>query len=125
MLLPIVLVGGVGYAIYHFATKGGAEVSAKPEHAPVPPAGPPVATGGGVRYRGYVKKIEMAVAALQQAKQAQETLGLPFAVGAAVELKGVLEVVEGMAKNDLAQGQITQADLDSINASIAEAKKLL
>lgn len=92
-----------------------------PRYAPPPPA--PGATRvtipGGPRYLTYVQRIDAGLLAYRSAK----LIGGPGLTSVLTEFKNTLDVVKNMAAADLAQGQITAADLTSINVKIDAAKK--
>lgn len=105
-LIPVLGVGG--YLIYR---------SMSPSTY-APPPGTPAAGSGGVRYQSYLTQINEAMIAYQAAKAFGDTSGT-----SAQTAKGTLDIIASMAQADLIQGNITQADMNNLNAQVAAAKK--
>lgn len=123
MLLPLLAIGGVGYAIYHFSQAEKLKPSPKAAHVPAPAAGAATANFGA-RFTKYLERINKAAGAFKVAKAGMQAVGLPWA-GAAIELKGTLDVVDGMAKNDTVSGAITADDYAALQHAMKKANELL
>lgn len=124
MLVPLLIVGGIGAAVY-FGTRKTAVASAKPEHQPAPQApGAQPQADFGPRFQKYMDQIDKAAKVFKAAKSASSLIGLPW-TGAALELKGTLDVVSGMADNDVLSGAITENDHKALKVAIDKTKALL
>lgn len=88
-------------------------------YRPPPPGSGSVTMSGGVRALQYINQIDMALVGYRTAK----VIGGAGLASALANLKGVLDVVGGMAAQDLAQRQITPQDLATIQAKVEAAKK--
>lgn len=77
-----------------------------------------VLTDGEERARLYLNRLDQAYLAYT----AVEIWGGETALGVLKELRGTLDVVSGMAKNDFADNNITKNDLANIEAKISEIK---
>jgi hypothetical protein len=106
IVLPVLGIGG--YLVYR---------ALQPAQY-LPPPGTPAVGSGGVRYQSYLSQINDAMLAFRAAKAFGETSGT-----AAMTTRGTLDIVASMAGVDLAQGNITQADMNNLNAQIAAGKK--
>lgn len=84
-----------------------------------PPQGPIAASSGGSRALSYLQRLDAALFAYRAVK----VVGGTAAASALAELRGTLDVVQGMAETDLLQRRIVQADMDAIKAKIASVRK--
>jgi len=108
LLIPL-----AGVAVYLAWPKG------QTQYAPLPPTPGVLPASGGARYMTYVQRIDTGLFAYRTAK----IIGGTALTAALAEVKGTLDVVKGMAEADRLQGQITTADMTSINVKIDAAKK--
>lgn len=115
---PLLLAIPVGVGILYLVWPKGAT------GAPVvpwgrPPAGPTAVTAGGSRAISYLQRLGAALLAYRAVK----FIGGTAAASALSELRGTLDVVKGMAEEDLLKGRIVQQDMTAINARMAEIRK--
>lgn len=115
MWIPVVLAGGVIALI--FLLKPGQAAAQPPPPGPMVPPGQP----SPVRALTYAQRIDSALLAWRAVK----LVSGPAASAAASVLRSTTDVVKGMAAADAAQGNITAADLASVNAKIDAAIKEL
>ena len=91
----------------------------KSTQAYAPPAGNRAMGPGGSRAISYLQRLDAALFAYRGTK----LIGGTSAANALAEVRGTLDVVKGMAEQDLLQGRIVKADMDAINAKIAAIRK--
>lgn len=91
----------------------------EPKYEP-PPSGPyaaPEGVSGGPRFREYMKRLDVALAAWRAVSM------IPVAEGAQRTLMlGTVDVVRKMAEDDRSAGRITEEDFLEIVAKVKEIK---
>lgn len=122
---PLLLLIPLGGGLIYLLTRPSARAD-QPYHAPAAAVTMGPVAPGGARATQYVTRVNQAVATYRMAKNAAALVGLgkeATAVQAALkEVSGTIDVVRGMAMNDLAAGTITQQDMDRINLAIDSAQ---
>lgn len=111
--LFILVPAGVGIGLY-FLLSG---KSSSPAYTP--PPGTPTAASGGTRYQNYMQQLQTASLVYSAASLFDKS----STSTAATQLKGTLDVVNGMAVADLAAKNITQPDLTNIQNQIAALRR--
>ena len=113
---PWLLAVPIGAAAVYFLWPKSPEAAGA---AYVPPPGQRASGAGGSRAISYLQRLDAALLAYRGTK----LIGGAGAASALAELRGTLDVVKGMAEQDLLQGRILKADMDAIDAKINGVRK--
>lgn len=124
LLILIPLGGALAYYLWSASKATGPSPAPRHQPAPRPSGAPPAVRSGGARATSYINQLNTALGIYRTAKLGAAALNLPGVSSAAVsgalkELSGTVDVVSGMAQNDLAAGNITADDKANIDATIA------